>query len=118
MSELISINKNTTQNEFFHYWDASTLGVTPGDQLEYYFEVWDNDGVSGPKSARSQTQIFKAPTLKELAENTEKTNENVKKDLQESLKQAQKIQKQIAEAARKLLDKKILITRIKNVLKN
>ncbi|MBX3105537.1 MAG: hypothetical protein BWX95_00911 [Bacteroidetes bacterium ADurb.Bin141] len=106
MSELISINKNTTQNEFFHYWDASTLGVTPGDQLEYYFEVWDNDGVSGPKSARSQTQIFKAPTLKELAENTEKTNENVKKDLQESLKQAQKIQKQIAEAARKLLDKK------------
>lgn len=103
---LISFNKNTTQNEFFYFWDATELGLNPGDQLEYYFEVWDNDGVNGPKSAKSQTQIFKAPTLKELAENTEKSNENIKKDLQSSLKQAQKIQKQITDAARKLLDKK------------
>jgi hypothetical protein len=68
--------------------------------------VWDNDGVTGPKSARSQTEVFKAPTLKELAENTEKSNNEIKKDLSESLKQANKLQKQITDAARKLLEKK------------
>jgi hypothetical protein len=105
-SEIIAINKNNSQVEFFHYWDAQTLGINPGDQIEYYFEVWDNDGVTGPKAARSQVQLFKAPTLRELASNAEKSNDEVKKDLQESLKQAAKIQKQISEAARKLVDKK------------
>lgn len=106
MSESIAINKGLSQSDFFHYWDASSLGIQVGEQLEYYFEVWDNDGVTGPKSARSQTEVFKAPTLKELAENTEKSNNEIKKDLSESLKQANKLQKQIADAARKLLEKK------------
>ncbi len=29
------------------------LGVLPGDKVEYYVEVWDNDAVSGPKASRS-----------------------------------------------------------------
>jgi hypothetical protein len=106
LTESIVINKNNTQAEFFHYWDVSSLGILPGEQMEYFFEVWDNDGVNGPKSARSQTQLFKAPSLRDLAESTEKSNEEIKKDLSESLKQASKLQKQITDAARKLLDKK------------
>ncbi len=105
-TQSIALNKSVTQNEFFHYWDASTIGIQAGEQLEYYFEVWDNDGVTGPKSARSQTQIFKAPTLKELAQSTDKSNNEIKKDLSESLKEANKLQKQITETARKLLEKK------------
>ena len=67
-SKAIALNTASTQDIFFHYWDLSELGINPGDQIEYYFEVWDNDGVTGSKSARSQKMIFKAPTLDELAE--------------------------------------------------
>lgn len=102
----ISINKSLNTNQFFHYWDASTLNILPGDQLEYYFEVWDNDGVSGPKSARSQSQLFKAPTERELQAQTEKSNDEIKKDLAESLKDVKKIQKKIADEAKKLIEKK------------
>ena len=93
-SNPVAINKAVTQDQFYHYWDMNTLEVTPGDQIEYYFEVWDNDGVTGSKSTRSAKMIFKAPTLKEIADNTDKNNDKIKDNLEESIRQAKDIQKQ------------------------
>jgi len=107
-SSPVGFNKSVTQTYFFHYWDLNTLGITPGDQIEYYFEVWDNDGVTGSKSTRSEKKIFKAPTLKELAEKTDKNNDKIKDDLQESISQAKDIQKQLADLQRKVAEKKTL----------
>jgi len=104
----IAVSKVTTQDEFSHYWDMSELGVSPGDQIEYYFEVWDNDGVNGNKSSRSQKMIFKAPTLKELAESTDKNNTKIKDDLEESIRQAKDVQKELADLQRKVAEKKNL----------
>ncbi len=106
LSQSIGIEKNTTQDQFFHYWDVSTINISAGDEIEYYFEVTDNDGLSGGKSTRSQTQVFKAPTLKEIAENTSKNNSNIKSDLKESIEAAKQLQKDVAELNKKLLDKK------------
>ena len=104
----IAVSKVTTQDQFSHYWDMSELGVSPGDQIEYYFEVWDNDGVNGNKSSRSQKMIFKAPTLKELAESTDKNNTKIKDDLEESIRQAKDVQKELADLQRKVAEKKNL----------
>jgi len=111
----IAINKNLTQNQFFYFWDISKLDIQAGDEIEYYFEVWDNDGVvwdndgvNGSKSTRSQKRIFKAPTLKEIAENAAKKNEKTKTDLEENIRKAQELQKEIKELNRALLDKKTL----------
>lgn len=44
----------TISAQEIHYTVAwQSLGVQPGDKVEYYVEVWDNDAVSGPKSSRS-----------------------------------------------------------------
>lgn len=102
----LSVNKASTQDNFFHYWDLSSLGILPGEQVEYYFEVWDNDGVNGAKSARTQKMIFKAPTLQQLSEATEKNNSKIKEDLQESLKKAKELQKDMNDISNKLMDKK------------
>jgi hypothetical protein len=104
----IAISKITTQDQFYHLWDMNELGVSPGDQIEYYFEVWDNDGVNGNKSSRSQKMIFKAPTLKELAESTEKINTKIKDDLEESIRQAKDVQKELTDLQRKVAEKKDL----------
>lgn len=41
-------------NGLYDYrWDLSALGLSPGQNLDYYLKVWDNDIVSGPKSGRS-----------------------------------------------------------------
>ncbi len=106
LSEPINISKNTSQDQFFYYWDVSTVNISAGDEIEYYFEVTDNDGLTGGKSTRSQTQVFKAPTLKEIAENTSKNNKDIKNDLKESIEAAKQLQKDVAELNKKLLDKK------------
>jgi len=106
LTELLPVNKNTTSDQFFYYWDVSNLNVLAGDEIEYYFEVFDNDGVNGPKATRSQTQVFKAPTLNEIAENTSKNNENLKNDLKESIAQAKQLQKDANDLQNKLMDKK------------
>jgi uncharacterized protein DUF4175 len=114
---LIAVSKTQPQDQFFHYWDMAALGVSPGDQIEYYFEVWDNDGVMGSKSSRSQKMIFRAPTLKELAENTDKNNDKIKDDLQESIRQAKEVQKELADLQRKVAEKKDLSWEEKKKLK-
>jgi hypothetical protein len=107
-SKSIGVNTASTQEIFFHYWDLGTLGVNAGDQIEYYFEIFDNDGVTGSKSSRSQKMIFKAPTLDELAANTEKNNDKIKDDLEESISQAKDVQKALNELQRKVAEKKEL----------
>ncbi|MBL0047160.1 MAG: DUF4175 domain-containing protein [Bacteroidetes bacterium] len=102
----LAVNKLQNQDNFFHYWDISPLGILPGDQIEYYFEVWDNDGVSGAKSARTQKMLFKAPTLQQLSEATEKNNSKIKDDLQASLKKAKDIQKDMNDISKRMIEKK------------
>jgi hypothetical protein len=107
-SKDIAFSKTNNQDQFFHLWDMNELGISPGDQLEYYFEIWDNDGVTGSKSTRSAKMVFKAPTLKELQANTDKNNDKLKDDMEESLKEAKDIQKELADLQRKIAEKKNL----------
>jgi hypothetical protein len=105
-SENLPVGKDQTSSQFYHYWDAGILNISAGDEIEYYFEVTDNDGISGPKSTRSQAQVFKAPTLQEVEEATAKTSESIKQDLKESIEQARQLQKESSELNKKLLEKK------------
>jgi len=105
-AEVMGVNKNATQDQFFYNWDVSNINVAAGDEIEYYFEVTDNDGLTGGKSTRSQSQVFKAPSLKEIAESTSKNNESIKNDLKESIANAKQLQKDVSELSKKLLDKK------------
>ncbi len=107
-TKVLAISKLSLQDEFFHSWDMTELGLVPGDQIEYYFEIWDNDGVTGSKSTRSQKMLFKAPSMKEIFENAEKNNEKIKNDLQESISQAKDVQKELSELQRKIVEKKTL----------
>lgn len=107
-SKPVAINTVVTQDQFFHYWDMDELGISPGDQIEYYFEVWDNDGITGSKSMRSQKMIFKAPTLDELDKNTEINNNKIKDDLQKSILEAKEVQKELSDLQRKVAEKKVL----------
>lgn len=102
----IVINKNFTADQFYHLWDLHTLNISSGDLIEYYFEVWDNDGVFGNKSTKSNKMIFKAPTIEEILKLTEQNNESIKDKISESIEQSKDIQKGINEIKEKLLNKK------------
>lgn len=95
-----------TGSKFVHYWDMEGIDLQPGDQVEYFFTVWDNDGVNGAKSARSQTKVFRVPTREEIAEKTEKNNSEIKNQMESAVKDAKKLQKEFDNFQRDLLEKK------------
>ncbi|MEL6135255.1 MAG: DUF4175 family protein, partial [Bacteroidota bacterium] len=63
--------------------DLTQLGLSEGDEIEFFVKVWDNDGVSGPKAATSAT--FKAvyPTLDAKYEEVTAKQNEVKESLEE-----------------------------------
>jgi hypothetical protein len=64
--QIMGVNKQQITQPYYYFLDASRFELLPGDKIEYYFEVWDNDGVTGSKSAKTQTMLFKAPTIDEM----------------------------------------------------
>lgn len=104
--QAMGIDKQQISQPYFYFLDASKFQLLPGDKIEYYFEVWDNDGIIGAKSAKTQTMQYKSPTMDELNAATDKTNSEIKKDLEQNAKQAKDLQKDINDLSRKLVDKK------------
>jgi hypothetical protein len=107
-SEVIAqlpVSKLSNQQQFFHFFDLDSIGIEPGEQIVYHFEIWDNDGVNGPKVTRSQPMLFKAPTLDEIEEKTDQENEKIIDDMEQSIKDVQELQKKADDLNRKLLEK-------------
>lgn len=102
----IPYNSSITIDEFFHFWNLEELNILPGDEIAYYFEVWDNDGVNGRKSAKTSLKTFKSKTIKERNSDASKSNKDIKKNLSESIADAKQIQKDLEELKKKLAEKK------------
>ncbi len=105
---LLGITRNQISQSYYYYFDANMFELKPGDKIEYYFEVWDNDGVNGSKPSKTKVMAFKAPTVDEVNEATGKNNEEIKKDLDESIKKAKELQKDLDALSKKMNDKKQL----------
>ncbi len=104
----VNFSKSQISQPYFYFLDASQFNLGQGDKIEYYFEVFDNDGVNGAKSSKTAVMIFKAPTLEEIRQATDKNNAEIKKDLEESIKKAKQLQKDVNELSKKINDKKQL----------
>jgi hypothetical protein len=104
----IPIERNGTNIRFYHQLNLITIGVMPGDELSYYFEVWDNDGVNGSKSTKTAVKELKAPSEKELEEKTEAGSSALKDKMEQAIKDAKSLQKEMKDLERKMLDKKEL----------
>jgi hypothetical protein len=107
-SRQVKANLNTTQSTFFYYWDLKDLAVKPGDQVSYYFEVADNDAVSGPKKARSPERTLQIPTEKEVSEQLNANTQAVKQKMQSAIKLAGQVERDAQKLNQLLLNKNTL----------
>ncbi len=94
--------------QFDYTWDVRDLNLKPGDNITYYFEVFDNDGVNGAKSARTQVMTYKMPSVEEFEEMEDQNNEEIKEDLEEAIKESKEVQQKMKEMREKLLQEKEL----------
>jgi len=103
----IALNGESSQ-EFYFGFNIAELPLAPGDALSYWFEVSDNDAIHGPKTARSQMFEIKVPTDEELDKILEQTSSDVQQSADAQMSELQKLQEEINEMMRRLVDKKEL----------
>ena len=104
----IAIVEQVNPQQFFHFYDLADLKINAGSTVEYYFEVWDNDRIHGSKSTKSQIMSFRIPSLKEINEQTEEKNQIIKDEMDNAIKEARQLQKEIEQLSKKMIDQKEL----------
>ncbi len=91
----IPINKTLTNEEVRYIWNLTDLGLTEQDVVTYFFEIFDNDDISGPKSTKSSSFTVRVPTLNELLTKSDDVQSQSEKDLQETFKEAEELKQKL-----------------------
>ena len=76
------------------------------DRIEYYFIVYDNDGVNGSKATKSKMFEYRLPSLDELNEQREEDQEAVKEDLTDAIRQVEKFKEDLNRLRKESLNSK------------
>ncbi len=106
--EDIDINKKISRQSYAILFDLQERGLPSGEGVEYFVEVWDNDGVNGSKSTRSTTNTFRAPSSSEMQEIVDGNSDELKDKIKKSKELAEDLQKDMEELRKQLLEEKDL----------
>ncbi len=98
----IQIDKSSKEQEIPYLWDLSELELAPDDILNYYLEVFDNDLVSGPKSARTEIYTVRFPSLQEILAQVEQSQSEIYQDIKDIFEIAKKLRKEMDEIEKDL----------------
>ena len=106
MEEFQSVDLAIPDNRTLRYeWpiNASTgLDVIPGDAVEYYLQIWDNDGIAGPKAASSALHRVRLPSLTEHYEELGLLQDNTQSQLETLLDDAESLREEFDELSEEL----------------
>lgn len=87
----INFSKLSVEQDVYHVWDLSQLYLAVEDVVSYYFEVLDNDIISGPKSTKSIIYNLRVPSFNELYAKADETQQESQSELNEILEESEKL---------------------------
>lgn len=94
------------KTSYQHTWDTREIDLQAGDQLSYFFELFDNDGIHGPKSVKSNVLQLRMASKEELEAQNSKNNDQIRDDLKQALEQSKKVQDRMNELREKMIQEK------------
>ena len=98
-------NEMKSQDIYFD-WNISEYELVPGDEINYHFELYDNDLVSGPKKTKSNLFISKFPSLAELFERNDDNQNEIEKEISKIVNNIYESTKAIRQSELKLIKSK------------
>lgn len=116
--ETIPIERNRSRQDFYYMFSADSLNLQSGDRLSYYFEVWDNDAIFGPKSRRSsvfEVNILSQQKIDSLIKVQERQKENQAEKL---MNETREIKKEMDNFLKNMMQKREMDWNDRNQLKN
>lgn len=104
IGENLVFEQGSLNQTFYHHFDLRSVYLSPGETVEYFFIVFDNDGVNGPKSTRSRLFSFSVPTEEELLAQSRESNEQFKGELNSGISGVRESRREIEEIRRQMLE--------------
>ncbi len=102
----LPVSQNQAIQSFYYQWQTDTLRLQPGDKIEYYVQVWDNDGVNGPKSAQTNIQNYAIPSKQAIEKEIDNAIEKTDTALDKALEKTKKLREELAALENRLRNKK------------
>ncbi len=103
---------------FYYVFNFYDLNIKENQKVQYYFEVWDNDAVSGSKKTKTQIFTFEIPSQKEIDNFEALANENINSKIEKSISLAEEIKKEIRNLRERNLEGNISDWENKQMLQN
>ncbi len=116
--KVLSLPVNSSNFDQFTYAFPSNLQLTEGENYSFYFEVYDNDGLRGGKSARSAVFNYRKLTQSELEQQQLQQQNETIKDLNNSLEKLEENKEELKEISRDNKEKEQLNFNDKRKLEN
>lgn len=104
----IPFNRSAVNQNFYYQWNIDSLRIEPGDRLEYYVQVWDNDAINGFKSARSPFSQFVVPDMKKMEQEASRSAEQTEKQIDKAIGKSQQLKQELNALENRLQTKKNL----------
>lgn len=104
----IPIVPNQPQQSFAYNWVLDSLRLAPGQQLEYFLRVWDNDAINGRKASQSAVYRFFVPTEDELVADINESGRQTQSRIDQGFNKASNLREQIEQVSERLRGKQDL----------
>ncbi|MEM8485290.1 MAG: DUF4175 family protein [Bacteroidota bacterium] len=101
-------NRTSLDQEINFNWiirEQTELDLVPGDVVEYYVAVRDNDSYAGYKSAQSAIHQLRLPSLAEQYKELESKEDDAQDEMEELLRETQEVKEQFEELRDELRNK-------------
>jgi len=83
-------------------WELGALGLVPGDVIEYRAMAADNDNISGPKRAWSESRLVRLPTLEEIIAGVDQSEHQAFEESQRTIEAARELRDEMNRIAEEL----------------
>lgn len=107
-SRPITLERQAVQQSFFQSVTASEFKLEPGQELEFYFEVWDNDATGGFKSSRTETMRIGRPSANAAVKQIEQSHRITEAKLKQAIIEAAAIESEAKRLNKDLINEKEL----------
>ncbi|MEI7812865.1 MAG: DUF4175 family protein [Ignavibacteria bacterium] len=91
----LPLNKSLKEEDINYIWNLSPLKLSAEEVVTYYLEVFDNDIINGPKSAKTASFTVRVPSLDELFKQADIVQQHSENKLAETLTEAQKLKENL-----------------------
>jgi len=95
--------KNRKEIAVAYRWDLAAVALFPGNSVEYFVEVADNNIVTGPGIGRSRLFRITVPTIAELYDNAHEEQANRTESLKTAIEDSRELSDQLEKISREYL---------------